>query len=424
MEKLDLPKETILRIVISAVASELRDGCGRRLDIIETSSWDADTTFDETGLDLDSLELLACAGRVNQLFHMHETGIEDYLLRDRSFGKWAQIVKASLEAAGQRLTFLTSGSTGEPKPCTHEVDLLDQEIEAFVPLFARTKRIIACVPSHHIYGFLFTVLLPAKLNVPVLEGRFMSPGQWSQTLARDDLIISTPSFWRYLSQSQPAYPEGVVGLTSTAPMDRSLADTLVGQGLSRLVEIYGASETAGIGWRADPSDAYTLLAHWHRNEDGSLVRTRPNGITGEPVDAMDLLIWEPPRQGNASGPRQFRPAGRRDNAVQVGGINVFPTRISAVLCNHPSIEACAVHLVADGAVERLKAHIVLRDGLEASPAIVRDIEVWSRDHLSPAERPRLLCFDTSLPRTESGKREDRDRDDLHDTDHAPKALRA
>ncbi len=424
MRLLDLSRDIVQRAVMSAVASELKDGCGRTLGPAELAAWTEDTSFTEDGLDLDSLELLACAGRVNQLFHMHETGIEDYLLRDKTFGKWAQIVRASLERGGQRLTFLTSGSTGEPKPCTHSMEDLAQEIEAFAPLFAGTKRIIACVPSHHIFGFLFTALMPTRLGVPVVDGRFWSASQWSSDLVRGDLIVSSPSFWRYLSRTVPAMPAGVDGLTSTAPMPRDLADTLTRQGLGRLIEIYGASETAGIGWRTDPRDAYTLLPHWRCLEDGRLERDGPEGEEREPLEAMDLLLWEPPTAADRRGPVRFRPAGRRDNAVQVGGINVFPARIASIIADHDLVAQCSVRLAQDGPMDRLKAHIVLRGGIDPTPAMVKDIEAWCREHLRPSERPRLLCFGETLPPKESGATDDCITVSPADPSDHPETLRA
>ncbi len=401
MSQLKLPQETLLRVIMSAVAAELRDGCGRVVEPMTIASWSAQTGFGEDGLDLDSLELLSCAGRINQLFHMHESGIEDYLLRDRSFGDWARIVEISLQQAGERLTFLTSGSTGEPKPCTHGTASLEQEIAAFAPLLTGVKRIIACVPSHHIYGFLFTALMPRHLDIPVIEGRFLSPGQWSGALQQGDLIVSSPSYWQYLTRSLPHYRDGVMGLTSTAPMPRTLSDTLATQGLSRLIEIYGSSETAGVGWRDDPADPYTLLPFWHSLPDGQLVRSLPEGGEAASLTPMDLLIWEPPTAMERRGPVRFRPAGRRDNAVQVGGINVFPARIAAVICDHDLVAKCTVRPAQDAAIDRLKAHIMLKGNIDPTPAIVRDIEAWCRDHLKPNERPRLLSFGDDITDTDT-----------------------
>lgn len=410
MKKLDLPRADLLRMTASCVFAELRDGCRRQIDMLDLAEWDEGTSLGEDGLDLDSLELLAVAGRVNQLFHLHEAGIEDYLLRDRTLGQWSKIVKASLESAGERLTFLTSGSTGDPKPCMHDVLRLDQEVEAFAPLFADRTRIICCVPPHHIYGFLFTVLLPHRLGIRVLDGRFLSPGELRNSLEAGDLIVSSPSFWHYLSCSLPAYPTGVKGVTSTAPMPASLARTLIDQGLDQLFEIYGSSETAGVGWRTDPSEPFALLGHWHPLDDGRIERQEPNGSTAFIMEPMDLIIWDPPavqtqhgiaiENGMGQAARTFRIAGRRDSALQVGGTNVFPSRIASVICDHDLVARCTVRLAQNKGIDRLKAHIVLRDGIEASPAVVRDIEQWCRDHLKMAERPRVLCFTDRLPTDE------------------------
>ncbi len=407
MTQLDLDPSVLLRVIKSAVAAELRDGCGRRIDPVEAASWSAQTALDESGIDLDSLEILSAAGRINELFHMHESGVEDYLLRDRTLGRWADILRASLERASERLTFLTSGSTGQPKPCTHRVEDLWQEIDAFAPLFEGRRRLIACVPCHHIYGFLFTILLPERLDIPVVEGSGIGPSQWAGLLQEGDLIISSPSFWNYLVKTVPTFGADIEGTTSTAPMPRALSRSLMNNGLSRLVEIYGASETAGIGWRTDPDGAYTLLPHWRTDGQGQLIREThaaadQHGSMAQtrcaaPVEPMDMLIWEPPTGSEKRGPRRFRPAGRRDNAVQVGGTNIFPGRIASVIADHALVDRCSVNLAQDEGLDRLKAHIVLAEGAVPSAAIVRTLEDWCKERLSVHERPRVLSFTSQLP---------------------------
>ena len=95
-------------------------------------------------------------------------------------------------------------------------------------------------------------------------------------------------------------------------------------GLSRLLQVHGSSETAGIGWRDDPDGPYTVLAHWdrdtppHPQHDVGQMRRAPapgGPAASETVVAPDRLEW--------LDRRRYHVRGRQDGAVQVGGVNVF-----------------------------------------------------------------------------------------------------
>jgi long-chain acyl-CoA synthetase len=134
--------------------------------------WAADMPLDGDGLGLDSLEMLAVASALNETLHLHESGIEDLLLARRTVGDWVTLAAEGLEHFSARLTFRTSGSSGQPKPCTHELVNLQQKVEYLGSLLSGRRRVLAAVPAHHIYGFLFTVLLPERLScIPALDLR-------------------------------------------------------------------------------------------------------------------------------------------------------------------------------------------------------------------------------------------------------------
>jgi long-chain acyl-CoA synthetase len=348
-------------------------------------------------LDLDSLELMSIATGLTQATHLHESGVEDYLLARLTIGEWAGIVCHGLEAYSDNLTFRTSGSTGAPKPCVHSLQSVWQEVEQLAALHAGCVRIVSTVPSHHIYGFLHTVLLPLRLGRPVLDARSMTPLQLAKKLQAGDLLISFPDWWRVASQSGARFGASIEGVTSTAPCPANLHHALRDAGLARLTEIFGSSETGGVGWRDNPAQPYQLFSYWQLDDTTkSLQRHLPDG-TSFTVQWRDAMQWH--------DDRHFIPGARLDDAVQVGGINVFPSRVRAALLEHPFVQDAAVRLMQPQEGVRLKAFIVLHPGVSESEALP-SLEKWARDMLTTPELPRAYRFGPCLPLSDTGKLQD------------------
>lgn len=363
--------------------------------------WPLDTSLGEDGLGLDSLERMSVAAALSEALHLHESGAGDQLTTLNTFGDWLQVTGRALAQFDARLTFRTSGSSGQPKPCTHTLADLQQEIRFLASLFrgasqAPLRRVLTAVPAHHIYGFLFTVLLPVELGqLPVEDVRKLTVNHLPMHMAAGDLLVSHPMHWALLARHASALPAGVVGTTSTAPCPDPTARLLTEIGLQRLVQVYGSSETAGIAWRDAPESPYELMAHWIRPEGGGHELQRLSDHTAPRTFVLqDLLTWH--------GPRHFSVAGRLDQAVQVGGINVFPSRVRDVLLQHPEVADAAVRLMAVPASTRLKAFVVPKPDVDTAEFTQR-LDTWLGTRLSAAERPRAFALGASLPRNAQGK---------------------
>jgi len=350
-----------------------------------------ETPLGPEGYPLDSIELTDLAGRISRFFDLGALGIDDGLLRYKTLAGWRDLILRAWAEGIDRVTFETSGSTATAKPVTHRRADLLREIEALSALFSDRRRIVACTPCHHIYGFLFTVLLPPILDVPVCEGRHLSPAGMSKQLRAGDLIISHPFYWKYLSRSLPGFPNDVFGVTSTAPCPPETLTALGDLGLRRMTEVYGSTETGGIGYRTDPDDPYRLFDFWQPTETG-LVAT-----TGDPVVPPDHLHWV--------GNRHFRVERRRDGAVQVAGHNVFPAAVARIINEHPGVAACTVRLMNAGEGDRLKAFVVPASRV-AGEHLTRLLYTYCEAELRPAERPRHITLGDALPRSSMGKAAD------------------
>jgi 4-coumarate--CoA ligase (photoactive yellow protein activation family) len=395
---------TLLRFVSDLLAAELAQARPGRS--VAPLPWPRELAF-ERDLGADSLELLGMGTALAEALQLARADIDASLLARPRLDDWVRAARDGLRAAAEAgedaaLTFRTSGSSGSPKRCTHALALLWQETLALARLLPGRRRILSVVPSHHIYGFLFTVLLPRALGVAeVLDLRAAAPGTLLREARPGDLLVAHPGWWEQAARLQPRFPDDVMGTSSTAPCPDPLARELADAGL-RLLQVYGSSETAGVGWRSEAGAPFTLLPYWSRTSKADqLARSLPEGGTAA-YAPQDRLEWE--------DERRFRPAGRIDAAVQVGGVNVFPSYVAEVLRMHPRVAEASVRLMRPDEGARLKAFVVpaLADadagaGAAALEALRAELLDWCAGRLSTPERPAAISFGERLPRQASGK---------------------
>lgn len=350
--------------------------------------WSDDLALGPEGLDLDSLERVRLATALSEVLDLVEP---DRFPDARSFGGLVREARRLLPSAGGRIAFRTSGSTGRPKTVRHPFDALLEEVDHHSRRLGPARRVLSAVPSHPIYGFLFTVLLPWRLGAEVVDLRAHGLGAWPGLARAGDLLVATPTLWAAATEGR-GWPEGVRGVTSGAPCPPEVADRLRAAGL-RLLEIYGSTETGGIGARDDPHAPFRLFPWWRREGDDRLVRTVEGRIG--PVDLPDHVAWE--------GADLLRPAGRRDGAVQVFGANVHPGRVRSVLLAHPEVAEARVRLMGTEEGDWLKAFVVPRPGVVDHARLRRELDAWARARLSPPERPRAIAFGPAVPLSPAGK---------------------
>lgn len=354
-----------------------------------------DLPLDEDGAGLDSLARIHLASTVGNLFGMSSTGTDDYLLLTRTFSEWKTLVLEHLKRSTQSLPlgFKTSGSTGTPTLQKHQLESLIHETQAQIGLLQslghRPARVISLTPPHHIYGFIFSGLLPALGTTPVID-RWRHPHAGTvDRLQKGDLVIGTPQDWSRILELRQTFPPEVVGIVSAAPAPPSNWRDSASLGLKSLVEIYGSTETAGIGWRTAPDKPFSLLPHLFA--DGNRIYNRR---TTKPVVVPDRIKW--------ASRESFRVEGRLDRSVQVAGVNVSLDHVRTVLTRHPDILDAAVRPHG----ERLKAFLVVEDEVLDSHSrrkLLDAAEALANQELSPAARPVHYSFGKTLPRNEMGK---------------------
>jgi long-chain acyl-CoA synthetase len=359
-------------------------------------TWDDDLSLD-ADLGVDSMELMQLAGSLTETLQLQRSGVEDYLLANRTLDGWVEIAATGLAMEDQHLVFRSSGSIGARKSCSHTLGELMQEVSALSELFPGRCRILVTVPSNHIYGFLFSVLLPHALGIRpehIVNLRASLPSQLGSRLQPGDLIVGHPLFLQAAMSEFHCCPRDVIAVSSSGPCPESTRAALIAGGISRLIDIYGSSETAGIGWRGDHDATYRLFHYWTRFGNEQLKRQFPDGLIKQ-FDIPDRLEWV--------SDKNFSIESRKDEAVQVGGVNVFPDQIRRLLCTHPSVVDAAVRLMQPEEGHRLKAFIVPSDPHADLSQLALELRRWIDMRLPVAHRPKALRFGLSLPLTNAGK---------------------
>ena len=316
-----------------------------------------------------------------------------------SLGQWAGYLLEQIGPRPDRIAFSTSGSTGEPKTVVRDVVFLEQDAVHLADLFPGVNRFLALAPPHHIYGFIHAILVPKLLNVPCEDRRFINPSVLINELRSGDAVLGFPHAWRLCVETGETFPPGVLGVTSTGPCPTETIRDLKRRGLETMLEIYGSSENGAIGYRSGLDEPLTLLPTWKRIGEDQLARVLEQGGSSEPFTIQDMLEWV--------DHTRFFVQKRLDHAVQVAGINVYPSRVRDALLTHEAVADCAVRLMRPEEGHRLKAFVVLQPNRgEADPGIREALRTHLSRHLSHLEQPASITFGPELPKNELGKAAD------------------
>lgn len=339
------------------------------------------------GLGLDSVELLNIASIVNQVFCLYESNTEEYLLRYKSLDEWCKIINETMKKSFRHMSFYTSGTTGEKKVCRHSIENLLQEVKLLKMIIGDINRILYAVPSHHLYGFIFTVLMPEYFNIQAVDIRKLSIYNLLGILDNNDLIVSIPTYWRYIQKSINNFPPSkkVLGISSTSLFDGRLIQSLIEKGLDTMFEIYGSSETSGVAYRVYPNKEYRLFDYWnnHHTDDKLIMRTKENGKI-ETYELMDNIIWH--------DDFRFSLKGRKDKVIQIGGNNISLEHIKAVVCENDLVEDCFLSLIRVDGEDRLKATISVKNNVYINDITKNNIKTWMSNKLSGIEIPKCISY--------------------------------
>ncbi|WP_265457639.1 AMP-binding protein [Aeromonas salmonicida] len=314
--------------------------------------------------------------------------------------------RADLAPERLDLTLFSSGSTGAPKAIPKAWPQLEAELRVQMALWGQAladTRVLASVSHQHIYGLLFRILLPLALGRPFDRRSIDYPEQLAvQTTPW--VLIASPAF---LSRLDPAIPAAGCRLIVSSggplqPEDAHQARALLGQ---LPVEIFGSSETGGIGWRQrnQAQTPWTTLpgVEVRVGPDQGLLLRSPFLAEDGWLACADRILMK------GTG---FELLGRQDRVIKLEEKRISLDEVEARLQALPEVELAAVLPLHQGQRQILGAVLVLSELGAARWAelgqgrFLLALRQQLRPWLEPVALPRSLRRVDQMPLNAQGKR--------------------
>ena len=162
-----------------------------------------------------------------------------------------------LDPAAQALVVYTSGSSGAPVAIYKRLSQLFDEVASLAQCFGdrlADARICATVSHQHIYGLLFSVLLPLASGRPLTAQRLAFAEDIAALLATGQayVLIASPAHLKRLPEHLD-WSHAARGLHAVFSSGGPLPEEALPLCLRVLgqtpIEVYGSSETGGVAWR-------------------------------------------------------------------------------------------------------------------------------------------------------------------------------
>ncbi|MCR4822318.1 MAG: AMP-binding protein [Treponema sp.] len=268
----------------------------------------------------------------------------------------------AIDADSSRIMMYTSGTTGHPKTVPQRLTEFEAD-NAFVlsqwgDEFLR-RKLVATVSQHHIYGLLFTMMLPFTIGEPFRRKRIEFPQEFEALDDEEYMIIAVPAFLKRTNAEMDGeklnlknpwiFTSGGVLLPEVAKETNEIFGFCP-------MEVYGSTETSGIAYRQQTKDGniWTPFANakiW-KNDAGCLTIISPyikdpaGFATGDLVDIQE--------------DGRFILKGRADSIVKIEEKRISVTEVESRLLQSGLVLDCCVVPMSDRR-QYLAAALVLNE---------------------------------------------------------------
>ena len=357
-------------------------------------------------------------------------------MADLLAGQQGELRPANTHRDDMAFWLYSSGSTGRPKGVVH----LHHDIPYTCETFARhvlgivEDDIVFSRVLFHAYGLGNSISFPFWVGAStVLYPDRPTPQGILETVQRfrPTLCFSVPTLYNAILNDpiSSQYDLSSIRLCASAAEALPPDDTS-----RRWHETFGRTILDGIG--------STEMLHVFCSNTADALK---HGSSGKPVPGYDLLLLDDEERpvatgetgnlhvkGKSSAPYYWNQPdkseqtmrgdwvftgdryrvdeegfywyeGRADDMIKVGGEWVSPIEIENTLLEHENVHEAAVVGVPIEGIMRIKAVVVLANGLSPSDELTREIQDWCKNRLQRYQYPHHIDFVEALPKTLTGK---------------------
>jgi acyl-coenzyme A synthetase/AMP-(fatty) acid ligase len=301
------------------------------------------------------------------------------------------------------LKIFTGGSTGAPQVWAKTRENIFSEGFFLASRYEMTEQdcIMATIPAYHIYGLLFSVVLPLVSSAAVVNEAPSFPNEIAELAKEKEITIlaSVPAHYRVLREVK-LHRSLRLAFSSAGMLDERDNAAFCRSNKMGVVEVYGSTETGGIATRnrARGEDFFIPFP----TIDWKIIEGRLAVCSAyiSPDLAVDERgFFTASDRAEARGKNEFSLKGRADTVTKVGGKRVDLEEIRLLVKNESGVIDCAVMALPESGGRENQIGVVIQgDGVDA--VIIRKNLINS---LEPYAMPRLIKTVDRMPVKKNGK---------------------
>ncbi len=314
------------------------------------------------------------------------------------------VLKHGFDALG----VFTSGSTGEPVRIDKTIRQLENEVDALEFTFgaAIPKDVVfyRSVSHQHFFGMPFGVYWAISRGSMLSRTAIKGGHEWNTS--NPQVLITSPSFLKSIVDTASQHKNIGTGIQSIfsagGVLESSIFTTINAITNTRVVDIYGSSETGHIAWRSSPEMPWQAQA-------GVQFKKPIQDVLEIKSTFCPSDDWFPTSDLARQNGDSFEILGRADRIIKVEGTRVSLSQLVGSIKESLLVEDCQISDLESGRRSQLGAVLKLSPlGVQALETegrlgLVNQLKESLRGKINSIAIPRRWRFIEDFPRNALGK---------------------